>query len=98
MSGMASVERRLRRFEKRLGIDRQGRSVWIWALPPVSGVIIGVLFGVMPGLPIPGDWGLRVSFGLFGLVATTAVSVICMLSFDRDSNQEDAADGAVPRP
>jgi hypothetical protein len=31
-------------------------------------------------------------------VATTAVSVICMLSFDRDRNQ-DAADGtALPRP
>ena len=72
--------------------------MWIWALPPLSGVIIGVLFGVMPGIPIPADWGLRVAFGLFGLVATTAVSVICMLSFDRDRNQ-DAADGAaLPRP
>ena len=98
MRGMTSVERRLRRFEKRLGIDRQGRSVWIWALPPLSGVIIGVLFGVMPGIPIPADWGLRVAFGLFGLVATTAVSVICLLSFDRDGNQ-DATDGAaLPRP
>ncbi len=96
MCGVGSVERRVRQLEKRLSIDRQGRSVWIWALPPVSGVIIGVLFGVMPGLPIPADWGVRVSFGLFGLVATTAVSVICMLSFDRDGNQ-NAEEGAGPR-
>ena len=91
---MASVERRLRQLEQRLGIDRQGRSVWIWALPPLSGVIIGVLFGVMPGIPLAADWGMRLAFGLFGLIATTAVSVICMLSFDRDRNQ-DAADGAA---
>jgi len=95
---MASVERRLRHLEQRLGIDRQGRSVWIWALPPLSGVIIGVLFGVMPGIPLPADLGMRIAFGLFGLIATTAVSVICMLSFDRDRNQEADGGAALRRP
>lgn len=78
----------LRRLEYRFGIDRQGRSVWVWLIPIASGVIIGVLFGILPGIPIDADWSLRLSLAMFGLVATAAVSVICMLSFDRDRNQE----------
>jgi hypothetical protein len=85
---MQTLEQRLRRLERRIGIDRQGRTVWVWAIPVVSGALIGVLFGVMPGFPVAADWGLRLAFGLFGLIATVAVSVICMMSFDNDRNQQ----------
>ncbi|MBV9099902.1 MAG: hypothetical protein JOZ46_02250 [Candidatus Dormibacteraeota bacterium] len=85
---MQSVERGLRGLERRLGINREGRTVWVWAIPAVSGMVIGVLFGVMPGIPVAADVGIRLGFALFGLVATTAVSVICLMSFDNDRNQQ----------
>lgn len=89
------MERRIRGLERRLGINREGRTVWVWLIPLVSGVIIGVLFGVMPGIPVAADVGVRLGFALFGLIATSAVSVICLMSFDNDRNQQ--ADSAQPR-
>lgn len=79
---------RVRKLERRFGLDRQGRTTWVWLIPLVSGVMIGLLFGIMPGIPVPADWGTRLLFGVFGFVTTVAVSVICMISFDRDRNQQ----------
>lgn len=97
MASDSGVNRRLdaqlRRLERRLGLDRQGRTTWVWALPVVSAVIIGLLFGIMPGIDIEASWGTRLLFGVFGFVTTLIVSVICMVSFDRDRNQDgDDAD------
>ena len=89
------MERHIRSLERRLGINREGRTVWVWLIPAFSGVVIGLLFGIMPGIPVAADVGIRLSFGLFGLIATVAVSVICLMSFDNDSNQQ--ADSTPPR-
>ena len=40
-----------RRLERRLGIDREGRTVWVWLLPPGVGIASAVLVAFMPGLP-----------------------------------------------
>jgi hypothetical protein len=83
-----SVEAGLRGFEKRLGIDRQGRSVWVWLVPPGVGVAAGVIAALMPGIPDEGGWALRVLLGIFALVTMTLIAVIYMISFDNDRNQQ----------
>jgi hypothetical protein len=84
----SSVEAALRRFEKLLGIDRQGRSVWVWLVPPGVGVAAGVIAALMPGIPDEGGVALRVLLGLFALVTMTVIAVIYMISFDNDRNQQ----------
>lgn len=78
----------MRRFEKHLGINREGRSVWVWALPPGVGVVSAVVAGLLPGIPAEVGWPFRVMLALFALVTMTALSVIYMISFDNDTNQE----------
>ena len=85
----AMVERALHRFEQRMGIDRGGRSVWVWLLPPLVGASTGVLGAYMPGMPDNLDWSLRVALGLFGFVSMTVISVIYLISFGYDRNQAD---------
>ncbi|MFN2581761.1 MAG: hypothetical protein ABR498_03360 [Candidatus Dormibacteria bacterium] len=83
------MERLLRDFERRIGIDRSGRSAWVWLVPIAVGLVCGIFGGLMPGIPdnfgVPG----RVVLGLFGLVTMTAISVIYLISFDNDRNQSD---------
>lgn len=86
------LDAQLRRLERRLGLDRQGRTTWVWALPIASGVIIGLLFGIMPGIDLQASWSARLLFGVFGFLTTLGVSVICMISFDRDRNQDTGDD------
>ena len=51
---MASIKERLaalfRRLERRLGVDREGRTVWVWLLPPGVGIASAVLVAFMPGM------------------------------------------------
>ena len=85
---MEALARALRRLEARLHVDRTGRSVWVWVIPFGSAIVIGALFGIMPGFPIQASWAMRLMFGVFGFVATLAVSVINMISFENDHNEE----------
>jgi len=85
------VERWLRQLERRLGMDRRGRTVWVWVLPPLIGLFAG-LVGVFIALPSEATWSVRIILGLFGFVSMTAIGVIYLISFGGDTNQQ-AEDG-----
>lgn len=93
---MAPIDDRLavffRRLERRLGIDREGRTVWVWLLPPGVGVVSALLVAFMPGLP--NDVGLvyRLLFAFFALLTMTAIASIYLITFDNDHNQQAAID------
>jgi hypothetical protein len=93
---MASLKDRLaalfRRLERRLGIDREGRSVWVWLLPPSIGIVSAVLVAFMPGLPDDLGWVYRLSFSFFALVTMTLIASIYLITFDNDHNQQAAVD------
>jgi len=85
------IERWLRHFERRIGIDRRGRSVWVWLVPPAVGIVSGIFSALMPGIPENFGWPGRTILGLFGLVTMTAIAMIYLISFDNDRNQSDEA-------
>lgn len=93
---MASIKERLaaffRRLERRLGIDREGRTVWVWLLPPCIGIVSAVLVGFMPGLPNDAGWVYRLPFAIFALLTMTAIASIYLITFDNDHNQQAAVD------
>ncbi len=93
----ARVAAGIRRFERRLGIDREGRSVWVWLLPPSIGLVTGFLVPFMPGLP--SEMGLvdRLTLSLFGFVTMTAIASIYLISFDNDHNQQAPVDDPPAR-
>ena len=93
----AQVAAGIRRFERRLGIDREGRSVWVWLLPPGIGLVTGFLVPFMPGLP--GEMGLvdRITLSIFGFVTMTAIASIYLISFDNDHNQQAPVDDPPAR-
>lgn len=78
----------LRRLEGVLGIDRQGRTVWVWLLPPGLGLVTALMVLFMPGVST--DMGLfgSVALAVFGLLAVTAIASIYLISFDKDHNQQ----------
>ena len=84
-----SVELSLRQFERLIGIDRRGRSVWVWLLPPAIGLVVAILSLFMPGLPSDFGWVDRVAIAIFGFFTMTAISFIYLVSFDNDPNQSD---------
>jgi hypothetical protein len=86
-----SIELALRQFEKAIGIDRRGRSVWVWLLPPAIGITVAVLSLFMPGLPAEFGWVDRIAIAIFGFFTMTAISFIYLVSFDNDPNQSDDA-------
>jgi hypothetical protein len=98
---MASATERLaaffRRLERRLGIDREGRTVWVWLLPPAVGVVSAVLVAFMPGLPDDLGWVYRLPFSVFALVTMTAIASIYLITFDNDHNQQAAVDDEPER-
>ena len=93
-----AVERLLRRFERRIGIDRRGRSVWVWAVPPAVGVATAIFSYFMPGIPDNFGWPGRAVLALFGFVTMTVIAVIYMISFDNDRNQSDELPRTRQRP
>jgi hypothetical protein len=99
---MASAKERLaahfRRLEGRLGIDREGRTVWVWLLPPGIGIVSAVLVAFMPGLPNDVGWVYRLPFAFFALLTMTAIASIYLITFDNDHNQQAAGgDDDTPR-
>ena len=42
----------------------------------------------MPGIPDEFGWSLRLVLGVLGFVAMTAISVIYLMAFDYDHNQQ----------
>jgi hypothetical protein len=98
---MAPIKMRLaaffRRVEGRLGIDREGRSVWVWLLPPGVGIVSAVLVAFMPGLPDDVGWVYRLPFSFFALVTMTAIASIYLITFDNDHNQQAAVDDGPGR-
>jgi hypothetical protein len=93
---MASIKERLaalfRRLERRLGIDREGRTVWVWLLPPGVGIASAVLVAFMPGLPDNLNWLARLPFSIFALITMTLIASIYLITFDNDHNQQAATD------
>ena len=81
-----------RSLERRLGIDREGRTVWVWLLPPGVGVASGVLIAFMPGLPDSLSWAARLPFSIFAFITMTLIASIYLIQFDNDHNQQAAAD------
>jgi hypothetical protein len=76
-----------RRFERYLGIDRRGRTTWVWIFPLAVGLAAGGISPFMPGLPeVFGMFG-AIFFGVFAFVTMTIISVLYMIAFDRDRNQ-----------
>ena len=94
MSAMKSrIEAALRRFERKIGIDRGGRTVWVWLMPPAIGLVTGCLVPFMPGLPDSMGLIYRLTLAIFGFVTMTAITSIYLISFDNDHNQQAPVDG-----
>src|ERR1017187_900487 len=77
----ARVEAGFKRLESRLGIDREGRTVWVWLLPPGMGLF-------MPGLSSGMGLFGTLTLAIFGLLAVTAIASIYLIAFDNDHNQQ----------
>ena len=94
---MSSIKPRidadLRRFERKIGIDREGRTVWVWLLPPGIGLITAALAPFMPGLPDSMGLIYRLALSVFGFITMTAIASIYLISFDNDHNQQAPVDG-----
>jgi hypothetical protein len=87
------VEAGLRRFERKIGIDREGRTVWVWLMPPAIGLVTACLAPFMPGLPDSMGPIYRITIAIFGFVTMTAITSIYLISFDNDHNQQAPVDG-----
>jgi hypothetical protein len=94
---MSSIKSRteadLRRFERKIGIDREGRTVWVWLLPPGIGLVTACLAPFMPGLPDSMGIIYRLALSVFGFITMTAIASIYLISFDNDHNQQAPVDG-----
>jgi hypothetical protein len=91
------LETAFRRLEAKLGIDREGRSVWVWLLPPAIGLATALLVPFMPGLPAAMGLFDRVTLAVFGLITMTVIASIYLISFDNDHNQQAPVDGPPAR-
>jgi flagellar motor component MotA len=78
------VKERIRRFEKALGVNRHGRTVWVWVIPPAIGICAAVLFGVVATLSsLAGsiDVGERILVSVFGFVTMTLITGVSLAWF-----------------
>jgi hypothetical protein len=91
------VEAGLRRLERKIGIDREGRTVWVWLLPPGIGLVTAALVPFMPGLPDSMGVFDRLTLAAFGLFTMTAIASIYLISFDNDHNQQAPVDDPPAR-
>src|ERR1700693_5062548 len=78
----ARVEAALKRLESKLGIDREGRSVWVWLLPPGIGLVTAAILLLMPGLSNGVGLPDRLTLAVFGLLVVTTIASIFLISFD----------------
>jgi hypothetical protein len=93
----ARVEAAFKRLEGKLGIDREGRSVWVWLVPPGIGLVTAAMVLLMPGLSNGVSLPDRLTLAVFGLLAVTTIASIFLISFDNDHNQQAPVD-APPDP
>jgi|SRR5450755_1252409 len=93
----ARVEAAFKRLESKLGIDREGRSVWVWLLPPGIGLVTAAMVLLMPGLSNGVSLPDRLMLAVFGLLVVTTIASIFLISFDNDHNQQALVD-APPDP
>lgn len=84
---MGTIERWLRALERRLGMDRRGRTVWVWAIPFATGILSAVV-AVVIALPKEASVTVRVVLGVFAFVAMTAMATLYLMSFGGDPNQQ----------
>jgi hypothetical protein len=84
----ARVEAGFKRFESKLGIDREGRTVWVWLLPPGMGLVTAVMVLFMPGLSSGMGLFGTLTLAIFGLLAVTTIASIYLIAFDNDHNQQ----------
>ncbi len=91
------IEAGLRRFEQKIGIDREGRTVWVWLLPPGIGLVTAVLVPFMPGLPDSMGLVDRLTLAVFGMFTMTTIASIYLISFDNDHNQQAPIDDPPAR-
>ena len=68
-------------------MDREGRTVWVWALPLVIGVFSAIV-AVFIALPAEATWTVRIILGVFGFISMSGIAVIYLLSFSGDKNQQ----------
>jgi hypothetical protein len=87
------IEAGLRRLERKIGIDREGRTVWVWLMPPAIGLVTACLVPFMPGLPDSMSFIYRITLSIFGFFTMTAITSIYLISFDNDHNQQAQVDG-----
>jgi hypothetical protein len=88
----SAMEAAFRGLERKLGIDREGRSVWVWLLPPAIGFVTAVLVPFMPGLPDEMGLADRLTLAVFAFLTMTTIASIYLISFDNDHNQQAPAD------
>lgn len=84
----ARVEAGFKRLESQFSIDREGRTVWVWLLPPGMGLVTAVMVLFMPGLSSGMGLFGRVTLASFGLLAVTTIASIYLIAFDNDHNQQ----------
>ena len=84
----ARVEAGLKRFESALGVDREGRTVWVWLLPPGLGLVTAMMVLLIPGISSGMGWFGQLIMAIFGLLAVTTIASIYLIAFDNDHNQQ----------
>jgi hypothetical protein len=92
----------LRRLERKLGADREGRTLWVWVVPAATVVItfailavIGVQGNVDLSLTIPMAVVLSVFLGSLSAIYLTAASAD---ERDQDGGPDDRRGPRVPPP
>lgn len=80
---VAAIARWIRRFERRIGAHRDGRSPWVWVVPVISGLVAAVATtaaATQGGLGGVGGVALGAIAGAFILI----MSGMFLLAFSED--------------
>jgi hypothetical protein len=94
---MSRLEARLRRLDRRLGIDNAGQSEWVWAVP--GGVFLGTLAMFLAFIQIGGgSVALTLSAGLpLGLICAAVMAAIS-IGFMHPVEDGEPESSPVPDP
>ncbi len=92
------LERRLRRLDRRLGIDHSGRSEWVWAVPALA--FVGTL-AMLIALDLIGGGGivLTLLLGLpLGLICAAVMAGLSIAYMTPSDEQDDGPGPPRDRP
>ncbi|MGA8016924.1 MAG: hypothetical protein WCB85_13500 [Candidatus Dormiibacterota bacterium] len=95
------LERRLRRLDRRLGIDHSGRSEWVWAVPALA--FVGTL-AMLIALDLIGGGGivltllLGLPLGLICAAVMAGLSIAYMTPADEDHDDPGPPRDHDPEP